>query len=233
MSGLLSSLFGGSKSSTQPGFIFPEQVGPLTEQFGAARQLAGQQLPQIQQMAGPLSGQLLGQGQQFLQGLQGAGQNLNQFTQTGQPGGVEQQLAALQGLGQFNLNQSLEGITDRGIAAGGIGSARSGLAAGQSAGLSNLGFMGAAGGLLQSDIQRRQQAGIAQAGIQAQSALGGLSQLQGQFNLGISPFQAQFSPLLNAAGVIGSPQPLQGASSRSEQRGITQGFGDIFSPIPL
>jgi len=223
--GLLSSLFGGSQSTTQPGFIFPEQVPFLQQQFGQAQQLAGQQLPQIQQMAGPLSGQLLGQGQQFLQGLQGAGQNLTPFTQTGQPGGIEQQLAALQGLGQFNLNQSLEGITDRGIAAGGIGSARSGLAAGQSAGLSNLGFMGAAGGLLGQDVQRRQQAALGQAGIQGQTALGGLSQLGGLFNLGISPFQAQFSPLQNQANILGRPTVLGGGGQAQSQQGIFQPIG--------
>ncbi|MCK5089287.1 MAG: hypothetical protein KAQ88_04835, partial [Hyphomicrobiaceae bacterium] len=51
---------------------------------------------------------------------------------------------------------------------------------------------------------------------QGQLGLGGLGALQGQFNLGLSPFQAEFSPLQSLAGILGAPTVLsQGTSAGS------------------
>jgi hypothetical protein len=69
-------------------------------------------------------------------------------------------------------------------------------------------------GLGQQGQQLQGQLGAGQLG------LGGLNALQGQFNLGLSPFQAQFQPLQNLAGIIGGPTVLgQGTSQSSASSG--------------
>ena len=50
-----------------------------------------------------------------------------------------------------------------------------------------------------------------------QLELGGLESLQGLFNLGLSPFQAQFQPLQNLAGLLGIGAPVVGQSSGSSK----------------
>ena len=53
----------------------------------------------------------------------------------------------------------------------------------------------------------RQQDAAGQFGMQnLMGAQAGLSGLQGMFNLAQAPFQAQWNPLINAAGVTGAPQ---------------------------
>lgn len=94
-----------------------------------------------------------------------------------------------------------------------------------------LGAQGAAGGQLgQLGLQQGLgQQGNELAGLlgQGQLGLGGLGQLQGQFNLGLSPFEAEFSPLQNLAGIVGGPTVLnQGSSSGSSSAfGVSGGIG--------
>jgi hypothetical protein len=66
-------------------------------------------------------------------------------------------------------------------------------------------------------------AGLNQAGQlgAGQLGLGGLQSLQGQFNLGFSPFEAEFTPLQNLAQIIGGPTILGEGSSF----GKTDAFG--------
>ena len=56
---------------------------------------------------------------------------------------------------------------------------------------------------------------------QGQLGLGGLGSLQGQFNLGFSPFQAQFSPLQAFAQILGNPTVL----STGQSTGSGSSFG--------
>ena len=68
-------------------------------------------------------------------------------------------------------------------------------------------------GLRGADAAQRQRLGLDQATSLSQLQGGGqetaLSNLQNLFNLGISPFDAQFAPLLNLAQLIGDPTRLQ------------------------
>jgi len=61
----------------------------------------------------------------------------------------------------------------------------------------------------------------------AQTQLGGLGELQNLFNLGFSPFQAEFSPLLALNQVIGQPTVLQTGESfgRTDQFNVNTSFG--------
>ena len=65
------------------------------------------------------------------------------------------------------------------------------------------------------------QLGLGQAGLQGAASLGGLGQLGGQFNLGLAPFAAQFSPFLAASQIFGAPTVL----SRQQASGSSNGFG--------
>ena len=102
-----------------------------------------------------------------------------------------------------------------------------------------LGAAQALGGLEQQGVQQQLQAGgllgqlgLGQQGLQQQGqlgagqlGLGGLGALQGQFNLGLSPFQAQFGPLQNLAGLIGAPTVLSESAQRAQGSGSALNFG--------
>ncbi len=60
---------------------------------------------------------------------------------------------------------------------------------------------------------------------QGQLGLGGLGQLQGQFNLGLSPFQAQFSPLQSFAQILGGPTVLSQGSSQGTSSAFSVSAG--------
>lgn len=88
-----------------------------------------------------------------------------------------------------------------------------------------LGFQGQAAGQLAGLGQQQglgNQASQLQGLLgQGQLGLGGLGALQGQFNLGFSPFQAEFSPLQSLAGIIGGPTVL----STGQSTGSASSFG--------
>lgn len=178
---------------------------------------------------------------QSLQALQAQalGQNPNLGTQIGQLGEdintqLQRQLGGAGGLGAqaIGAGQALQG--GRGQVAGGIANEAAlqqfqrgatqlrsddigrQLQASQAA----LGAQQGAGGALgQLGLQQGLgQQGNELAGLlgQGQLGLGGLGQLQGQFNLGLSPFQAEFSPLQNLAGIVGGPTVLSEGSSKGK-----------------
>ena len=64
---------------------------------------------------------------------------------------------------------------------------------------------------------------------QGQLGLGGLEQLQGQFNLGVSPFQAEFSPLQSLAGIVGGPTVLSEGTSQSTGKSFGTSGGALFT----
>ena len=204
--GFLTELFGGSErqQTTQSStFLSPFQQPFLQQQFQSAQNLAQAQAGPISQQAFGSAQQLGQQGQDFLGGLGSqAGGQLDPFI--GQ-GPTQQQIGSLGDLLQRNLGQSLGQVNQQAVGSGGFGGARQGLAQGQAIGDTQLAFGAGTAQILGQDVQRRQDAALGQAGIQGQTALGGLGSLQSLFNLGLSPFGAQFQPLQQAANVIGGP----------------------------
>jgi len=96
-----------------------------------------------------------------------------------------------------------------------------------------LGFQGQAGGQLAGLGQQQglqNQASQLQGLLgQGQLGLGGLGALQGQFNLGLSPFQAEFTPLQSLAGIIGDPTVLTEGTSQSTGRSFGTSGGALFT----
>lgn len=188
-----------------------QQIGQLGTDI--SRQFSQGLLPQIQAQAIG-SGQLGGGRQGVAQGL-GIQSALDAFSRgatdlRGQD--IGRQLQAAQSLGALTggAAQSLGGLQQQGIGqqiqAGGALGQLEGQQFGQ-----QIGALGAAGQLGLG------QQGINQAGLlgQGQLGLGGLESLQGLFNLGLSPFGAEFQPLQNLAGLLGIGAPVVGQSSGS------------------
>ena len=81
-------------------------------------------------------------------------------------------------------------------------------------------------------LQGQGQLGLGQQGQQlagqlgqGQLNLGGLESLQGLFNLGLSPFQAEFQPLQNLASILGPGNILNQTSSQASSRSKSGSFG--------
>ncbi|MCP4000090.1 MAG: tail fiber domain-containing protein [Gammaproteobacteria bacterium] len=198
----LGSLLGGSSSnqSQSSTFINKDQLPYLQSLWGAGsgimqQQMQGGMMGQANQMAG----QLYGQGQGFLNQLQGPYQ-MSQGAQS-QIGSLQQQL------GQQS-ERMMAGVGQQGVGTGQFGSSRGEIGKGMVAeGAQNVLAQGA------GQIMGQDQA------IQAQSALGGLSSLQGLYGLGMSPYQSQWGPAAAMAGILGGPA----MESQSTGRGRSQG----------
>lgn len=262
-------------------------IGDPTQQMfrnqlaGSAAGLAGQQLGGIGQVAFPLAGGLLGQGQGALGGLGGLSQQLAQFggglgqgqQQLGQvsaPGinapqlgesAVDPLIGALGNDFTTFLNRQIGGaggINTEAALAGNLGGGRNQVAQGIAIGDAARAFGTQAAGIRQADLAQRQQLG-AQVGIEdarqqlqaqqfnvgtqfnenqllQQGQLGGaqlglagfggqLDSLQGLFNLGISPFGAQFGPLQMLASILGDPTILSRDQQTSRSQGTSESFG--------
>ena len=194
--------FGGGFGQGQAG------INALTAQAGgtdfASQQLQRQatgQNPALQQQIGQLGQDINRQFEQQLSGIS------LEAIGGGQLGGGRQGVA--QGLlGQSALDAFSRGATE--LRGQDIGRQ---LQAAQAFGQQQQGAAGALGQL--GGQQALGTAGLNQAGLlgQGQLGLGGLQQLQGQFNLGFSPFEAQFTPLQNLAQIIGGPTVLGQGSS--------------------
>jgi hypothetical protein len=139
--------------------------------------------------------QLYGQGEQFLDSLQGPYQQSE--SATSQIASLQQQLGQQSGR---LMNQVDQG----GVQAGQFGQSRGDIGRGMVA-------EGAQNALAQGSGQIMGQ----DQGIQAQSALGGLSSLQGMFGLGQSPYISQWMPYQNQAGLVGSPISNSGGSAQT------------------
>ena len=183
------------------------------------------------------------------QGTSPAAQAL-QAQATGQNPFLNQQIEQLGGDITRQFERGLTGIESQAIGGGQLGGGRQGVAEGLlgesaqrqfaqgatslrsqdigrqlQASQALLGAQGAAGGQL-GQLGQQQGLGNQQAQLQGllgqgQLGLGGLGALQGQFNLGLSPFQAEFSPLQSLAGIIGGPTVLS--------QGQSQGTASAFS----
>ncbi len=208
--------FGGGFGQGQAGINALTQQAQGTD-FASTqlqRQAAGQN-PALQAQIGQLGQDITRQFEQQLTGIS------TQAIGGGQLGGGRQGVA--QGLlGQGAIDAFSRGATE--LRGQDIGRQ---LTAAQAFGQQQQGAAGALGQL--GGQQALGAAGLNQAGLlgQGQLGLGGLSQLQGQFNLGFSPFEAQFTPLQNLAQIIGGPTVLgQGTSfGRTDQFGFETSGG--------
>ncbi len=194
--------------------VEPEQRPFLDFLRNSSQRLVQQQSGGLLQMF-PQAEALQAQGQQFLGDLRS-----NPFLSSlqTQAGGnqalVDQQIGQLgTDIGQFTNEQLLPGIRRDFVGVGGLGGARNQIAEGLAAQGAQRAFSSGVTDILSADAARASQAATTGAGLTAQSALGGLQSLQGQFNLGLSPFQSQFSPLLNMNQIVGPPNVLGRSSA--------------------
>lgn len=224
-------------------FVDPSQQPFLDFLRTAGQDIAGGQIGQIGGAAGNLAGQLGGIGQQFLGQLggigqqQGPGSTFLQERLSQQNPFLNEQISQLgSDIGQQFQESILPGIRRGAQVVGGQGGGRQGVAEGIAATGASDAFARGAGALRFGDVQQRQQAAtalnqnqIAQQSLQAQSALGGLGSLQGLFNLGLSPFQAQFAPLQQLASILGGPTVLQQGAGQQSSTQQSTGSGSGFN----
>jgi hypothetical protein len=216
LGGLLGQGFG-NQSTFGQGLLGRQALG---------RDPAGQALQAQAFGQNPALGEQIGQlgtdiTRQFTQGL--LPQIQGQAIGAGQLGGGRQGVA--QGIGiQSALDAFSRGATDlrgqdigRQLQAAQALGGLTGQAAGQLGGLQQQGIGQQIGALQGAGALGLGQQGISQAGLlgQGQLGLGGLESLQGLFNLGLSPFQAEFGPLQNLAGLLGIGAPVVGQSAAS------------------
>ena len=254
----LSQQLHGGGSQQQQQFVDPGQA-PFLQALRQQGQSTLNQFGGQQQASGFASaGQLGGLGQGFLGQLGQAGQGIdsfqpgNELTGFSGQGFVDNQIESLTDVLNRNLSFNLQGINQQAAATNTFGGGRQGVAAGTAIGDTQLALGAGTSNILQQDLLRRQQAAgqqfqgglfagqanqqaqIAGAGIGAQSALGGLGQLGGQFNLSQAGFNNAFQPLANFGNIIGQPTILgagqgqnfgQGASNAIANNG--QAIGSI------
>ena len=206
------------------GLVEQRQVGvdPFVQRTRVLLQINAR-LSKREQQAQQIVDPLRQQGQQFLGGLANNPYMRDQYTPSQ---AYQQQMSA----GQQQIGQTMDRANwsagQTGIQAGQFGAGRQQVASGLigEAGVnaaSNL-----SGQLMGQDMQNQ----LGQAGIFAQSALGGLSSLQGLYGLGMSPMQAAWTPLGNQAAIYGNPAIIGGGGSSrsSSDTGIVKAIGNLF-----
>jgi len=227
--GLLKSMFGGS--DTQGASVWGGQAPFLKDLYERA------QMQSYGNMGQDYAQQFMPQAQQgFQQMLQGGYQTPGLQQGLQDFGGMQNE--ALQGaigagLGQINRNfqrNIMPSISQGAAMTGTSGGSRQGIAEGLAASDANQ---------QSADFVNRMQSQNWQNQMQNQlGAYGQMGNLQGQQNqmlgqgMGMAPqlsnlgFGAQYGNLNALAGLLGSPTTLGGGTS--QQRGITQGFKDVF-----
>ena len=219
--GALTALFGGSKGTTDPSFIDPQQQAFLQQlQSGG---LSLQQLLQGQfQGLGGVAQQLGQQGQGFLGQLGQAGSQLGQFIG---PGTTQAQIEGVTGVAQNFLEQNLNQIRGGANQVGQFGGSRQAVTEGAATGQAAAGLGGIVAQILGTDIQRRQDAAGQQGQQQlfgAQAGLGGLGQL---FGLAQGGLTGQFGGLGILQGLLGQATVLGGGGQTSTSPNI---FSSLF-----
>ena len=206
----------GSNFNVGQTFVDPSQQPFLDLLREQATGLAGSQSGQIGEFAFPFADELLGGGRDLLASLSGGGfaDPLRDFELN--PSLIEDQIGAL----GTDINEQLQRFLG---GAGGLGSnfALGGTLGGGrqqvQEGIATQGAIDAfareSAGLRGEDAAQRQRLGLDRATslsqLQGQGQIAGLDNLQGLFNLGISPFGAEFGPLEALSGIIGDPTLLR------------------------
>lgn len=182
--------------------VWGAQVAPLTNMYNQATGLANSQAGQVGPAAQRLAGQV----------MPGANFGLSQMMQFANPNSAlaQQQTANLANTIGDQFNRTiLPGIRTGAGIGGNIGGSREALAKGVAAG----------------DAARAISEGgtnfYANAYNQAAQAASQLPAMAGQiYNLGMSPFSAQWAPLQSLAGILGGPTALSRSQAYSQGEGM-------------
>ena len=155
----------------------------------------------------------------------------SQATLAGQTGGDRQAMFAGQ-LGEEALRSFERGAGDlfasdlasrRGLAADVLGIEAGAAGALQQGGLQEAGILASLLGLQTGAAGTAGQLGLAERGSQLGAATAGGGFLPTLMNLGLSPFQAEFGPLLALSSIIGAPTTLSTQRGRSVSRSRSRG----------
>ena len=222
LSDITDTLFGGSESQ-QTSFVDPAQQPFLNMVRNEGVDLF-RQLDRANFNAGfAQQNRLGGQGQQFLNTLGQAGSTLDPFTSGGF---ADEQIDSLTDILNRNLQFNLGQINQNAALSNTFGGGRQGLAQGTAIGDTQLALAAGASDILQGNRAMNQQAAGLQGQLMNQGALGGLTQLPGQFNLSTAGFQQAFQPLVNTANIIGGPTIL-GQGTSGSGPGFLGGLGQF------
>ena len=192
----------GTSSSSQ---LSREQLPFLQNLWAGGQQLAGYQGNRIGQQAGQMAGDLGRQGNQFLSSLS-SNPFLGALQQQagGNPQLVNQQAGQLGGLLDQQAGRLMHQVGQGAAGAGQFGASRGQIGKGLVGEEALRAFSSGVTDLQSQDAMRSLQAATAGGGLQAQGAGMGLSSLQGMFDLGMSPFAAQWMPMQQQRGLLGS-----------------------------
>ncbi len=206
----------GSNFNVGQTFVDPSQQPFLDVLREQATGLAGSQQGAIGDFAFPFADELLGGGRDLLASLSGGGfaDPLREFQLDDSL--IEGQISAL----GTDINEQLQrflggagGLGSEFALGGTLGGGRQQVQEGIATGDAIRTFARESAGLRGADVAQRQRLGLDQATslsqLQGQGQIAGLENLQGLFNLGISPFGAEFGPLQALSGIIGDPTLLR------------------------
>ena len=215
--------FGKSKSKSSSGPP-AEQMPFLKNMWQAADTLRNQQQKQLRAMnPRNVANQLTQQGQGYANTLAQGGQQLAPFAQQGY-GGL--QMAGLQDQMQQFLGGAFKQTGDAAQMAGGFGGSGQGIQQNQAIQDAGRTLFQGAGGIMQQDLMRQQQA-AGQMGQQqllgnqaAMGSLGGLYDLQVN-----APMQSLFQPLVTQGGIN------QGYNTSAQRGGSGGIWGNFVGPI--
>jgi hypothetical protein len=201
-----------------------EMQAPFLENlFQQAQGVAGQQMGGIGQAAQGFANQGLGSIASGFGSMQAGANALSPFTNPNNQL-ANQQIGLLgQDINRQFTRDIMPSLTQSAIGGGGLGGSRGQIAAGLAAQGAQDAFSRGALGIRSNAYNQAQQA----AGLQG-SMLQGLGQAQigaagDIYNLGLSPFQAQFAPLQQLAGILGSP--IMESFARNYSRSTGSGTG--------
>lgn len=217
-------------NSTQS--IWGGQSPFLEALYSAAQGLQGQQSGQVGATANAYAGK-------GMNALTTGISSMKDIATTGGPVGqyanpnnalAQQQLSQLsQNIGQNFQRDVLPALNSQAGVAGAMGQSRNALARGVAASDAQNQIAQAGTNLYaqQYGIGAQAAGAATQARLNAAGELPGMG--QSLYNLGLSPFTAQWAPLTALAGILGGPQALTTASSQSTQRGKSTKFNFGFS----
>ena len=225
----------GSNFNVGQTFVDPSQQPFLDTLREQATGLAGSQQGQIGEFAFPFAEELLGGGRDLLASLSSGSfaDPLREFTLDDSL--VEGQIDAL----GTDINEQLQrflggagGLGSNFALGGTLGGGRQQVQEGIATGDALRAFATESAGLRGADVAQRQRLGLDQAtslaNLTGQGQIAGLDNLQGLFDLGLSPFGAEFGPLEALSGIIGDPTVLreefgQGTTASSGQNPLDIG----------
>lgn len=202
--------------------IWGPQAQQLTNLYGQAQKLMGQQQGQVGSTAQGLANGGVAASQGAMTSLGKIANMQGPLAQYAQPNSAlaKQQLASATGDIQQNfLRNIMPGITSGAGLSGNIGGSRQALAQGVAAG-DAASAIGRAGTDIYSNMWNtgaQAAAGLTDAASQAAGMIPQMA--QGIYNLGMSPFQAQWAPFTSMAGILGGPQALSYGLSQAQSQG--------------